>query len=171
VVTGRIVLLRLLTRIVRQCGASPDAVGVVVAVGCCCRCSCVPRYHNNLRRGRRPRRPLFGLTPMFASNYCTLLCGCVGCPRLSPRFARRDTRGWGCSNNAGNILALHQNILETTAERGGQSDELAATGRTYLSHNTAQARCGRASPNSGWHPTAVRGDIKPYPSFQPRDRR
>jgi hypothetical protein len=65
---------------------------VVVAVGANLRFKAMPRYHNNLRRGRRPRRPLSGLLQMFASDHRTLLCGCVGCPRPPPRFARRDTR-------------------------------------------------------------------------------
>ncbi|MDR0813825.1 MAG: hypothetical protein LBO63_07495, partial [Oscillospiraceae bacterium] len=110
--TGRTVLLRLLPHIVWQCGACPVAVGVVVAVGADLRFKAMPRYHSNLRRGRRPRHPLFGLPHMFASDHCTLLCGCVGCPRLPPHFVRRDTqrlavpqqrraRCWWASPNSG----------------------------------------------------------------------
>jgi hypothetical protein len=120
VVTGRILHGRLLTHIVLQCGACSDAVGVVVAAGVDLRFNYAPRYHNNLRRGRRPRRPLFGLPPHFASEHCTLLCGCGGCGRLSPRFARRDTQGCGFRTARG-ALALRQPTMETIAERGGQS--------------------------------------------------
>jgi hypothetical protein len=78
--TGRTMLLRLLTHIVRQCGACPGVVGVGVAVSANLRFNVMPCYHNNLRRGRRPRRPLFGLPQTLASDYCTLLCGCGRVP-------------------------------------------------------------------------------------------
>jgi hypothetical protein len=69
--------------------------------GCALTVQDCPRYHDNLRRGRRPRHPLLGLPYTFAENNCTLLCGCVGCLRLPPRFARRDTQLLDCRNSAG----------------------------------------------------------------------
>jgi hypothetical protein len=93
--TGRTVLLRLLPHTVRQCGACPGAVYVVVTVGANLRFKAMPRYHNNLRRGRRPRRPLFGLPPTFVSNQRTLLCGCGQVPLVFLRALRVGTRGCG----------------------------------------------------------------------------
>jgi hypothetical protein len=101
--TGRMLLLRLLTRIVRQCGAPPDVADVVVTVSANLRFKAIPRYHNNLRMGRCPRRPLFGLTQTLAPDYCTLLCGCGGCHRLPPRFARRDTQLLAAPYSAGAV--------------------------------------------------------------------
>jgi hypothetical protein len=45
--------------------------GVVVAVGANLRFNCVPCYHDNLCRGRRPRRPLSGLPHTLALYHCT----------------------------------------------------------------------------------------------------
>jgi hypothetical protein len=92
--------------------------GIVVAAGANFRFKAMPRYHNNLRRGRRPRRPLFGLPPHFASNHCTLLCGCVGCLRLPPRFARRDTQLLAARNSAGAVR-------QTTVKSGWHPSALA----------------------------------------------
>jgi hypothetical protein len=90
-------------RCVYRCG------GYVAAISAPVRCCCVPRYHNNLRRGRRPRRPLSCLPQMFASNHCTLLCWCVGCPRLPSHFVRRDTQRLAHYNNTGRTLRLAPN--------------------------------------------------------------
>jgi hypothetical protein len=51
-----------------------------VTVGATLRFKAMPRYHNNLRRGRRPRRPLLGLPHTVASDHCTLLCRCGRVP-------------------------------------------------------------------------------------------
>jgi hypothetical protein len=112
--TGRTVLLRLLPHIVRQCSACPDGVGAVVTAGANLRFNTMPRYHNNLRRGRRPRRPLFGLPQTLASEHCTLLCGCVGFPRLPPRFARRDTQLLAARHSAGRGVGWLRQIPVTT---------------------------------------------------------
>jgi hypothetical protein len=90
--TGRMLLLRLLPHNVRQCGACPGAAGVGVTVVAYLRFKAMLRYHSNLCRGRRPRRPLLGLPQMFASNHCALRRRCVGCPRLL-RALRVGTRG------------------------------------------------------------------------------
>jgi hypothetical protein len=71
-------------------GANRKVIAATIAAACCAAMRCVsrrgwfvvaaganlrfkvmPRYHNNLRRGRRPRRPLFCLPQMFAANHCT----------------------------------------------------------------------------------------------------
>jgi hypothetical protein len=98
----------------------------------------LPRYHDNLRRGRRPRRPLFGLPQMFASDHCTLLCGCVGCVRLPPRFARRDTRRIARRNSAGRgegwlrqiLVATRRYLLPAHRAQARPSPVLSGFGRT-----------------------------------------
>jgi hypothetical protein len=100
---------------------------IAVAVGANLRFKAMPRYRNNLRRGRRPRRPLFGLPPHFASYHCTLLCGCVGCVRLPPRFARRDTQLLAAPHSAGRGA-------------GGLRQILVATRRHLLPAHRAKAR-------------------------------
>jgi hypothetical protein len=86
----------------------------VVAAGANLRFKAIPRYHNNLRRGRRPRRPLSCLPPTFALEHRTLLCGCVGFPRLPPRFARRDTRVRCLRHSAGRGAGGLRQILVAT---------------------------------------------------------
>jgi hypothetical protein len=87
---------------------------VVVTVGANLRFKAMPRYHNNHRRGQRPRRPLFGLPQTFASDHCTLLRGCVGCLRLPPRFARRDTQRIAAPDSAGRGAGWLRQILVDT---------------------------------------------------------
>jgi hypothetical protein len=171
VVTGRMLLLRLLPHIVRQFVACPAEVGVVVAVGADLRFKAMPRYHNNIRRGRRPRRPLFGLPLTFASTRCTPHdVGAVRCARLSPRFARRDTRGVAHRNSTGNTRTHAKKIVETTAECGGQSAATCGNGTHLLAAPHSAGAVRQTTVKSGWHPQAVRGKLQPYPNRQRRDR-
>jgi hypothetical protein len=163
VVTGRMVHGRLLPHIVRQCGACPVGVNDVVAVGATLRFRAVPRYHNNLRRGRRPRHPLFCLPQMLASDHCTLLCGCGGCHRLPPRFARRDTRVRGCRNGVWNTQTLAKMLWRTprNAVVSPHTSWQQATHLLAAQHSAGAVRACFAK--SGNHPTAVRGRLPSYP--------
>ncbi|MDR0812542.1 MAG: hypothetical protein LBO63_00840 [Oscillospiraceae bacterium] len=87
---------------------------VVVTASANLRFKALPRYYNNHRRGRRPQRPLFGLPQTLASEHYTLLCGCVGCPRLPPRFARRDTHLLAAPHSAGRGAGWLRQILVAT---------------------------------------------------------
>jgi hypothetical protein len=112
VVTGRMLHGRLLPHIVRQCGACPDAVGVVVAVGANLRFRIGLRYHNNMRSGRRPRRPSVGLPQMFCVRplpHCYV--GAAGA-FVYLRALRVVTRGCG-------VATTVQKILESAPKRCG----------------------------------------------------
>jgi hypothetical protein len=128
VVTGRMLHGRLLTHIVWQCGACPDGVGIVVAVSVNLRCGIVPAATTTSVEDGILDVPCLVCRRHLRQTTATVRRECVGYIRLSPRFARRDTRVWGCRNPAERTLALRQYIVETTAERGGQSAHLAATG-------------------------------------------
>jgi hypothetical protein len=150
---------------VRQCGASPDVAEVVVTVCANLWRRAMPRYHDNLRRGRRPRRPLFGLPQMFASDRCTLRCRCVGYPRLPPRFARRDTRGWGCGDSAGRGAGWLRQILVATRRY------IATAHRAQARHSAILSGFGRTDTYTCRTATCLSPKAASLVSFLPRQER
>jgi hypothetical protein len=156
---------------VRQCGACPGAVGLVWWSVQTCGLTAYSVTATMFVGDDVLDVPRLVCRRCLPKTDAPVRRGCGGCARLSPRFARRDTQGWELpqkrrahtrlvTNHSGDHRGTRWSVRRTRGIRQ----------RTHLPHNTAQARCGRASPNPGWHPQAVCGNIKPYPSHQRRDR-
>jgi hypothetical protein len=141
VVTRRMLHGRLLTRVVRQCGACPDAVGDC-GDG---RCALAVQLHT-------PGTTTPSVGDAVLDVPCLVCRKCLHCTTapcylgaagafVFLRALRVVTRGLGgCHNNARRTLFLRHCVVETTAERGGQSAHLAATGDAPTCRTTQRRR-------------------------------
>jgi hypothetical protein len=144
VATGRMVHGRLLPHIVRQCGVCPGAASVVVAVGKPCGSRQCPVTMIITVGDGVLDVPCWVCRCMLRQTTAPYYVGAVGGVRLPPRVARRDTRIWVLPQQCRTHTRLTQN--HTGDHRGTRWSVRTPRGnrrRTYLSHNTAQARCGK----------------------------
>jgi hypothetical protein len=137
--TGRSLLLRLLPHVVRQCSACPDAARFVVTVSAYLRFKVMPRYHNNVRRGRCPHRPCFWNSSTIALNHRTrpawvrwgalvyLRTSCVGTRNVLPH---RNSAGRGAGWLRQILVGTRRHLPLAHRAKARHSAALSGFGRT-----------------------------------------
>jgi hypothetical protein len=163
-------LLRLLTHIVRQCGASPDAVGLLW------------RWVRSYGSRQCPVTTTISVGDGVLDVPC-LVCRCILRQTTAPcyvgasgayvylRALRVVTHGVVVSAQR-EVPSPYVNPLWRPSRNAVASPHAPCGNRrrTYLPHNTAQARCGRASPSLVGTRRQFAASCSLARVVQPRDR-